>query len=1045
MLKNLHIYRSSAGSGKTYSLVRNFIAMSLLGNEEHFNPRYFRHILAITFTNKAASEMKERVLSFISDLSKAKGLGNSNSFFAHIQEDTGLTDNEIQERSQQILTCILHNYTDLSISTIDKFVFKIVRTFAHDLQMAQAFDVEMDQEQLIQPAVSFLISRIGTNKELSNALVSFALTKADEGKSYNLESALEEFSKHLFIEKSEKFVESLSSTSISDCLEVKDEISREIHDFESVLLSKRNEFLSFCKDNSLEASHFTSKYFYNYFDNFKKRSADKFFPTPSVKKNIDKGVWYAKTIDEDKKVIIDQNIHVLTKLFDEVQQHLKKHFNSYIFNKLLYNNIFSIAVLNEISKELEQFKEENNIKHISEFNSAIAEIIRKEPAPFIYERLGERYHHFLIDEFQDTSVMQWHNLLPLVHNSLSEGHQNLIVGDAKQSIYRWRGGEVEQFIQLPQSIFQGELLPNTDEISQSIINASEEKFLNDNWRSDKEIVKFNNQFFGKLKGVVSEDLQKIYQGNEQNPKGNDGGYIHIDTLPKSTDFKQEVMDKIVAQIDVLTSKGYDLKDMAILCRTTKESREAAEALNTNGIDVLSDEALLINASKDVSFLLAILSFLHHTKDKLAITQITTYLYHRDGQEYDIHSLLNAIGKGDYLAFYNYINYLGIEFYPQRLWELPIYDLVERIIYVFELSSTDVYIQYFLDVVHKFSIKNSNSVTAFLEWWEKNNHKEGIIVPEDMDAVKVMTVHKSKGLEFPIVFIPFNWKIGKPSKQFWVDAKGKIKKMKVALLNNSKHLEHSEYAGIQKEEQQKALLDDLNVLYVAMTRPKHQLYIFTEKHKDLKKINSLSKLIGHYFEDYQGDFPIQIGQLTNKKFKPKEEEQALELDYTSTSNWRDVIHLKNNSNQLWDIDLDRQKWGSLLHEALSKIYFIDDKEQVVDNLERNGLLSQEMKLKLRSRIEELLNDEQIKPFFSSEWEVKTEQEILQKSGDSYIPDRLLIKGKEVQVIDYKTGSTSQKNKHKEQIDNYSNLLKMMGFKKVSKFIIYTEQTEKIVSW
>ena len=630
-----------------------------------------------------------------------------------------------------------------------------------------------------------------------------------------------------------------------------------------------------------------------------------------------------------------------------------------------------------------------------------------------------------------------------MHNSLSQGYQNLIVGDAKQSIYRWRGGEVEQFIHLPNFIFQGELLPNTNEISQSIKSAGEEKFLENNWRSDKEIVKFNNEFFSKLKDVVSEDLQKIYHSCEQYPRGQDGGYIHIDLTSKSPEFKQEVMKKIIDQILILKSKGYELKDMAILCRTGKETRQAAAALNLEGIDVLSDEALLINASKNVNFVLALLYFLNYPKDKIAIMQIITFLFRRDNEEIDIHSILRSIGQGDYSVFNSYISNLGIDFNPQKLWELPIYDLVERLINVFELSSSDIYLQYFLDVVHKFSIKHSNSIIAFLEWWEKNNHKEGIVVPEDMDAVKVMTVHKSKGLEFPIVFIPFNWKIGKPSKQFWVDTKGKLKKMKVALLNNNKHLEHSEYADIHKEEQQKALLDDINVLYVAMTRPKHQLYIYTEKHKDLKKINSLSKVVGHYFKDYKGDFPVKIGQLADKQYKQKEKNPALNLDYTSISNWRNVIQLKNNSNQLWDIQLDRQKWFGT--NVYPKYTILEDKESVIDNLERNGLLSKDLKFKLKTRIEELLNDEQIKSFFSSEWEVKTEQEILQKGGNTYIPDRLLIKGNEVQVIDYKTGSTSQKKKHIDQIENYSKLLKMMGFKKVSKFIVYTEENEKIVSW
>ncbi len=1020
--------------------------MALVGDGSTFYPRYFRHILAITFTNKAASEMKERVLSFISDLSKGVGQGKDHSFFSHIQEDTSLSDDDIQNRSQQILTAILHNYTDLSISTIDKFVFRIVRTFSHDLQMAQAFEVEMDKDLLIQPTVSFLISRIGTNKEVSDALVAFALSKADEGKSYNIENALEQFAKHLFIEKSEKFISSLNDVSISDCLEVKNDLLSEIDAFEQLLLNKRKEFLAFCKTFNLGPKDFTRSSFYNYFNNFRKRSSDKFFPSDTLQKNVANNKWSANSVDEDKKEIIINHADFLSALFDDVQKHLRVGFKDYIFNKLLLNNIFSIAVLNELSKELEQFKEENNVKHISEFNNAIAEIIRKESTPFIYERLGERYHHFLIDEFQDTSVMQWHNLLPLVHNSLSEGYQNLIVGDAKQSIYRWRGGEVEQFVQLPEHIFQSELLPNPDELKNSLLNNAEEKVLSDNWRSDKEIVQFNNTFFNNLKTIISPDLQAIYESSEQNPKGKDGGYIHIDLTPDTKSFKSDVMDKIIKQIEVLRSMNYDFKDMAILCRTGKEACQAAESLNKVGINVLSDEALLLSASKDVNFILAALAFLNNTQDKVSQTYIVSYLYYNyENVDYNLHQVLESVGKGDSHVFNSFITSLGIDFKPQALWELAIYDLVERLIHVFKLSSTDIYLHYFLDAIHKFSIKNSNDIVAFLEWWDKNHDKEAIVVPDDMDAVKVMTVHKSKGLEFPIVFIPFNWKVGQASDEIWVDAKGKIKKMKVVLLNNSKQLERSEYADIHKEEKNKSIMDDLNVLYVAMTRAKHQLYIYTAEYKKLDDFNTLSKLIGYYFQSTTHEFPISIGKLEPKSEDKDIDNLALNLNYSSLSDWRKTIHLKNNSNQLWDINLDRQQWGSLLHECLAQIHYRKDKESVLDKLERNGLISVEMKSKLRKRVEELLNDEQLMPFFLEDWEVKTEQIILQESGESYVPDRLLIKNNKVKIIDYKTGSTSQMEKHKKQLDRYYKALKNMGFEEISKYIIYTEENDKIVQW
>ncbi|MGC6470057.1 MAG: UvrD-helicase domain-containing protein [Flavobacteriales bacterium] len=1045
MDKNLHIYRSSAGSGKTYSLVRYYIGLALVGNSKSFNPRYFRHILAITFTNKAAAEMKDRVLTNFSDLSQARGINESNSFFNHIKQDTGLSNEVIQNRSTQVLSAILHNYTDLSISTIDKFVYKIVRTFAHDLQLHNAFEVEMDQEQLIQPAVTFLISRIGSDKSLSDALVSFALSNADEGKSYNLENALEVFSKHLFLEKSEHYVKVLKDVSIVDCLQVKDDLLNKINQFESVLFVKRKDFLTICNTNNLESSHFTRKSFFNYFKNLSKRSVDYYFPSDSVKKNVEENVWYAKSVSQDKKDIIDHYSSRFTELFDDIQTHLRKNIRSYIFNKHLYNNIYSIAVLNELSKELNDFKEVNNIKHISEFNRAIADIIRKEPAPFIYERLGERYHHFLIDEFQDTSVMQWHNLLPLFHNSLSEGYQNLIVGDAKQSIYRWRGGEVEQFVQLPSQIFKGELLPNISEINRTVQTNSKEIVLEYNWRSDKEIVNFNNKFFSKIKALLSDDLKSIYKNCQQIPMGNDGGYIHIDLTPKSTDFKEDVMNKIIQQIKHLHELDYEYKDIAILCRTKNEAFVVAENLNKANINVLSDEALLLTASKEVNLLISILCFLQNTSDKLASVHIATYLYHKENTDVDFHSLLETLGRSDQSLFYDYLKSLDIDFQPSLLWELPLYDLIEQLIVTFNLSPHDSYLQYFLDVIHKFSIKSNNDMGSFLEWWEKNNHKEAIVVPDDMNAVKVMTVHKSKGLEFPIVFIPFNWKIAKADDQIWVDAKGKIEKLKVALLQNNKHLKHSEYSHLQEKENQNALMDDVNVLYVAMTRAKHQLYIYTQEFNSNNNSNHLNDLIETFFEDMDTDFPYTSGTLVRNNIKENIENNEFKIHYDSIQNWREVINLKNKSNQLWNVELEKQRWGSLLHCALSNIKYLSDKDKVLRQLELDGLLDKSMKLKLSHRIEELLSDKEIQSFFSNDWIVKTEQEILKPSGETYIPDRVLIKDNQLVLIDYKTGTTSKMQSHKKQIDNYANTLHSMGYNHILKTLIYTEEDKKLVQW
>lgn len=1046
MEKNFRIYRSSAGSGKTYALVRQYIKLALLGDSYGFRPRYFRHILAITFTNKAASEMKERVLSFLSDLKEGKGKGEQHSFFSHIQEDTGLSIGEVQLRAAAVLSAVLHHYSDLSISTIDKFVYRIVRTFAHDLELAHNFEVEMDAEKLIQPAVALLVSRVGSNEALSNALVDFSLNKALEGKSYKLEQDLGSFAKHLFAEEADKHIQSLKAIGIADCLEVKSALQTEIVAFESILLNSTQQFESFCLQHQLSERSFYQGDYYRYIMGLKKRDATKLFPGKRLKTSMESNRWYAKTTAAQEQEVIDQYQSFLKDLYEDLQLHLQQGFKQYVFNKLLIKNIYSIAVLNELSEELDNYKAEHNIKHISEFNKAIANIIREEPAPFIYERLGERYRHYLVDEFQDTSVMQWHNLLPLVHHALSIGSENLIVGDAKQSIYRWRGGEVEQFVKLPSEIHKKSLLPNGDEVLQAVQRNAEEMPLDSNWRSAQEVVEFNNRFFDCLKGKLNPDLQKIYEGHAQLPKGKAGGLVRIDFLEKSKTIEADIMQRLIAKAEELLALGYEWKDMAVLCRTRKDATTVAHHLNRAGVAVVSDEALLLNTSSEVNLLLSLLQYLHDDRNQIAASDIIHYLHQKGRLEGELHSLLLTVSKEGASALLSLLKAAQIPFNPLQLWQLPIYDLVEKLIKDFRLPLVDIYLQFFLDAVLKFSVKQGNEVQAFLSWWEEEENKEAIVVSDEMNAVKVMTVHKSKGLEFPIVFIPFNWSVGKPSKELWVDAQGKISQLKVALLTNSKLLEDSEYASDRQLELDKALLDDLNVLYVAMTRPQKQLYILTEqpsKSRDVR-LNKLTKLLEVFLPQHDFSMPYQEGELTAKKQgETKIAVPVYALDYQATENWRSVVQLKNAAKQLWDIDLEKKEWGTLLHTALAKIHYLSDKEAVLASLKRNGLLNDALKERLEERITNLLNDPEILPFFSEEWEVKTEQEILRKGGDTYIPDRLLFKANEVQVVDYKTGSRAKMNEHSDQIKNYAHLLQQMGYQNISCYLIYTEEQQKVI--
>lgn len=1042
---NFTIYRSSAGSGKTYTLVKEYIIIALNVESERFNPNYFKHILAITFTNKAATEMKSRVFDFLTDLKNGVGEQETESFFQHIIQETNLSSEEIKHRSSQILKAILHNYYNFSISTIDKFVYRLVRTFAFDLNLTQNFEVELETKNMIQQSVASLIEKIGRDKNISKALLEFSFSKMDDGSSYNIEKNLEDFSSFLFSEQSEKFLYKLSNVTINDCLSIRNDLRKDIHSFEERLESFSNKFLTFCKEKNLNAKSFYRGGFHNFFVNLKKLDLKRIFPSKQLVESIELQRWYSKTTDDSVKQIIDRNTSLLNEMYNEVLLFLDTNFKDYIFNKSFIKNIYSIAVYNELYKELNSYKNDQNTRHISEFNSAISNVVRKEPIPFIYERLGEKYFHFLIDEFQDTSVKQWHNLIPLINNSLSLGKRNLIVGDAKQSIYRWRGGEVEQFVQLPSTIFQSHLLPNPEELTQSISRSSEEVFLQYNWRSSYEIVDFNNRFFDKLKKLISEDYKTIYKNHSQIPKGKKDGYIHIDFTSEdknSNDSPKEIIiDKIFLRIQELISQNYEYRDIAILCRTKNDALLVAKKLSDTNIPIVSDEALLLINSSEVRFLIYFLQFLINKDDKIAKTGLVNFLCCQQNLS-NVHQYYESVNNEKlFLDFLNqHSNKLNLLF----LSKLSLYDIIEKLISIFDLDSNNIYLQFFLDAVLKFSFNKANDVSSFLDWWYENNHKESIVISDDSNAVNVMTVHKSKGLEFPIVFLPFNWKIAKQNSEIWVDTQNKSA-IDVALLSNNNLLEHSDYSDVRKVESNQALLDDINVLYVAMTRPKKQLYVFLEESKgDMNNYNTLSKLFTYYFNDKEVNFPFSEGK-NHQNTKPKKiiYDTSYYLDFDRSKDWRKVVRLKDSTKKIWDIDYDKMEWGTQLHNWLSKIKYLSDFDSVLESLKNDKYIGVDLKEKLKLQLIKIFKNDKIKSYFDKDWIVKTETEILLKEGEIYIPDRVIMKKNQIVVIDYKTGSISSIEKHKVQLINYSNVLEQMGYSNIKLVLVYTEDNLNIV--
>jgi len=1036
--KNFQIFRSSAGSGKTYTLSLSYIALALMGGRYGYAD-YYRKILAITFTNKAASEMKERVLEYLESLSESQ---DKDGILDWLLKETKLEKEVIFKRSKVIHNHILHHYADLGISTIDKFTYKIVRTFATDLGLAHNFDLEMDNYKIIQPVVALLLGKISDGGgDLSNALIGFALQKAEDGKSTNIERDLEDFAQQLFKEEVSKYISEKQLT-VGACMQVKkdlqiqkDACAQEIDDLaDSVCL--------YFDAKGLTKEHFKSGTFYNFFTkNVGNENDKKWIPSDTLQKNIANDDWVAKSKSDEIKGLVEDCKTDLQQFFTDLMILLPE----YISVKSVLKNMYSIAVLNELMAEVKAYKKEQNVEQIAEFNKKIHQVVTNQPSSFIYERLGERYNHYLIDEFQDTSLLQWQNILPLITDSLDCG-KSLLVGDGKQSIYRWRGGEVEQFFQLP-TIYKGDNLVFKKDWESKLNDHYKVDNLVSNFRSRKEIITFNNQFFETTKTLLSPDLLGIYDNHEQEcDNAKEGGYVHIQFFDDKEDesYQEQILEKIILEIQKLkVENNFNYKDITILCASGKKVALVAESLSLAGIPVISNEGLLLIKSDKVNMVLANLRVLQNPENNIAKSAVSDYLYSTVLANKNFHDLNIILTQPN--GFDTLLKKANIFITPSKLLEEPLYEMVEQLIRLLNLKE-DVYLQFFLDVVLAYSEKKGSSLSEFLLWWEERKNKEAIVVPESADAVQVMTIHKSKGLAFNVVMIPFNWDGGRKTKDIWVDTSTQFnKQLPAALISSSKNLDYSYFKDEYRKEKNLTYLDNLNKLYVAMTRPKVRLYVFAKAIPEKPNENfATNGNMNSMFYKYAQQYPLIIGNEDAKHSEKPKLIADFKVDNAKKLEWREVISLKHSAEEIWDIETQNAKkdWGKLLHLALEGIHYTNQKQEVIDALYSSGKCTKEDYEKLKVTVDELLSDKEILPYFSDKWKVKTEKEILMPSGITYIPDRLLFDttSDKVIIIDYKTGK--EEEKHIQQITNYSEALFQMGEKNIEKILIYTNNDKKI---
>ncbi len=1007
--------------------------------------------------------MKDRVLHALRQLSLIPDANDdkiSRNLLPQLMKETGLTESEISDRATRVLKIILHHYADFAIGTMDSFSHRIIRSFAHDFGLPVQFNVELDSEELLIKAVDLLLDRVGQDKELTTFLGKFLESRMDDDRDWNIDRILLAFAGALLDEEGQAKIRELRALSLEDFSRIAGDLFKKINGFEESIRRAGGEAFYLLQQSGLEAECFYqgNKGIYKYFENLFSGRFDKIQPNAYVLKTIAEDKWESAKATPMEKSQIESLKPKLIGLFDEITRYTDQYQQSYELNKLLAKTIFPLAVLNEIDKTLTAFKKQHNLVHISEFNRRIASIVMHEPVPFIYERIGERYHHIMIDEFQDTSRLQWHNFVPLIENALAGGYFNLVVGDGKQAIYRWRNGDVSQFTQLP-ALEGSAQNPIIRQRQQVLVNHYAEKSLKKNFRSCHEIVAFNNRFFRFLTGFLDESGQAVYRGMEQEADtGKTGGLINIRFFSEASQevsFEAWNLKEILDIIEDASKDGYSRGDMAILCRKNSQASALARDMMQAGIEVISSESLLLSQSPEVNFLISLMTFLSDPENLINQAGLAAYLLQTGRLKgISLHQALRQItsdnrnGEGLIKLMQDH----GWLFLKDELLSLPLYDLSESLIRIFALNATvNPYLQFFLDAILAFSNNDRQGNMDFLEWWEKKKSSLSLVVPEGIDAVRIMTIHKSKGLQFPMVIFPFATESKRLTRDYlWVDLRDQhFSGFHTALIKTEAAMGRTVFKAQYEEEDKKSMLDLINLLYVVMTRPEERLYILTSN--QVQKSGDIRSLSGFFSEFLrteggwsEGMHEYQSGQRRPRKKRPVEKaEDPLLLNSFLSRDWRTKIKIRNRAPEIWNMEnpMGKINFGNQVHAVLSAINTREDVEPAIRNAVSKTLILPEEVEKITAMILSLIDHPELGVLYSDQVMVKTEPEILVPDGSVFRPDRVVFLKGQMIIVEYKTGQKD--DKHILQLAQYEKLLISMGYESVKKYLVYLHEEPEVI--
>ena len=1022
---SFNIINASAGSGKTYSLVYNYIK-ELFSNS---NDDYYRSLLALTFTNKAANEMKIRVIHTLNNFIEDKNCDIRNKISKEINQD----ESEIRFKAQKILKNILFNYSGFDILTLDSFTHRIIKSFALELKIPKSFEVVIDQDEILNDIVDILIDQVGIDNEITKSLVDYTHYKIDNNNKQSIKDIFLKASKIIISENDRDFLKKIRSNTFIEFQSTRLELNKiKIRESKKAIKYAQSA-LDKLFSNGLDESIFSNGLVVKHFT--------------SIVNNKFNGIYsnqLEKNLSEGKKVIKKTNnsdnlIFLAESLIPELYKYYVKAKKCVLKCNLideLNKQWTPISFISKIAETLNSYQKEEKKILIGQFNEVISMVVDEYEAPFIYEKIGEKYKHFFVDEFQDTSWLQWKNLKPLLINALESQDLNgkygsvFLVGDPKQAIYRWRGGNIDVFLKF----LKNKKFNNTK------INISGQT--QKNYRSLYEIVDFNNNFFKMaLESLSHNDYRSFYKESfYQEITKTKGGRVEIHFTNEKEDLSH--LKKTIDAILKAKKDGFNWGSMAILVRKKSEAISIFEAISKTDIPIVSTESLLVRKSSSISVIISALKLNINPQKSIERINICKYFINKNNlNEYAHEIFVNSL-KGSIDDFFNFLNNkFGVSFNQNHFKYLNFFELIESYISCFRINEKfDAYIEFFLEYCYDFST-TSNDIFRFLKKWENDSKKVTIPLPDDSQSVRIMTIHKSKGLEFPFVVLPFLNSDFQPNpritRQVWFPLEFSNTSVEYGRINISSRLEtYGEKAKkILKNDRIENELDALNTLYVAMTRAKNKMVIVTTLFKNLKN----RKNYGQLFYDFLKKNGLTPNVNSPKVFGSKKvfyvpsEDISVQRDTLSPSfnfKWKSRLINYNVNNY-------KTERGVKIHILFSKIENYLHVDSAIDFCIKNGFFNIENKFELKDLVNRVLNHVELKEVFELGNEVYNEKDFLIPKKGFIRPDKVVISKEISYIIDYKTGKP--KKDDEKQIINYSNNLRSIISTPIISLLVYINDT------